>query len=186
MLGTIKSGTRAHAMEIMVAGYGQAVHESFGPGGFFEFDAHQQIFVDADGIDVTDELFGLESLLDGWHTWNDDDEARKNEYIAKIEAERAEEEAEAQRRVDANIGGYSMKDFAASVFSDGSHIYYRKNKTGSAGRAKVNGFRLTVLNGEPSVEYNVKYDRTGCDEWLSGGEVFASKLDLAASVMASV
>ena len=186
MLGTIESGTRAHAIEIMVAGCGQAVHESFGPGGFFEFDAHQQIFVDADGSDVTADLFGFESLLSGWHTWNEDDDAREAEYVKMVEAERAEEEAEAQRREDANVGGYSMRDFTAAVFSDGSHIYFKKAKNGSAGRARIVGFRLTVLKGTPSVEYHVCYDRTSCEEWLPSSEVFASKLDLTASVMASV
>ena len=52
MLGTIKSGARSHAMEIMIAGQNQAVHESFGPGEFFEFDAHNELFVNAEGSDV--------------------------------------------------------------------------------------------------------------------------------------
>lgn len=187
MLGTIKSGTRAHAIEIMVSGYGQAVHESFGPGVFFEFDAHKEIFVSQDGHDVTKLLFeDSEVYLNGWHAWNKDDEAREDKYMKELERIEAEEEAEAQRRLDANVGGYNMRDFVATVYSDDSHIYYRLAKNGNTGRGRVKGFRLTVKMGNPSVEYLVKYDTTGCQEWLIGSEVFASKLDLTAHIMESV
>ncbi len=186
MLGTIIEGTRSHALEIMVAGQDVAVHETFGPGGYFEFDAHKELFVDADGCDVTEKLFSIEAFLEGWHTWNDEDEIRENEYIAQMDAERAAEEVEQQRRADANVGGYSMRDFTAAVFSDDSHIFYRLAKNGNTGRALIKGFRLTVESKVPSVEYLIRYDTTGCQEWLKGTEVFASKLDLTASVMGSL
>lgn len=86
MLGTIRSGTRAHAIEIMVAAGEHAVHESFAPGVFFEFDANKELFVDQSGKNVTGILFeDSEVYLNGWHTRNEDDEAREAKYIKDAE-----------------------------------------------------------------------------------------------------
>ena len=55
MVGTIESGTKAHALEIMVAGQSMAVHDSFEPGEYFELDAYHQIIVNQDVSKIISE-----------------------------------------------------------------------------------------------------------------------------------
>ena len=76
MIGEIKTGTRSHAVEIMIAGQNAAVHESFKPGRYFEFDGNKELFVDQDGLDVTKELFYSDKLHTGWHTLDEDDDGK--------------------------------------------------------------------------------------------------------------
>jgi hypothetical protein len=191
MIGTVQEGTRSDAIDMMVAEGALAVHDSFDPGEYFEFDAGRQLFVGDDGSDVTEIFFTRNEFLSGWHQWGEEDTIREDDYCKKIEMEARIEEEEEKRRLDANIGGYSFGEFSIDVLETDSHIYYRKSSNGGVGRGLIKGFRVTADSmsehgGSVSIEYNVKYDNTGCTEWLPGADIFASKLDLAASIVESV
>jgi len=157
MLGTVIEGTRSAAIDIIVGAQTVAVHKSFGPGQYIEFDAHKGTFVDESGNCFMNRLL-LSSLYDdGWREWCDADDVRADEY------ELSQQGKKTLIVIPADTEAYIMKkDRILQV--------------------TIVGYKHTHTQDVFSTDYEVKYHSTGCKEWIDGIKVFKTKAELLESL----
>jgi hypothetical protein len=171
MLGSIREGSRSAAMSVMISDQSVAVHETFDVGMYFEYDAHKEAFVDNQGNVVTEQFMIHPLYKDGWREWTAEDDHKFAELCAREDALREE----------SNLGNYKIEKIDFECFTINSSVFF----LGSSNKAE----RLQILkrrysNGESdnSLEYFVKY-QSGGTGWIRATSVFATKKDLAASVV---